>query len=376
MDTIKTNGSEQKNIVLFTSNFVGGIVQFTMQLARVLKRQNYSVTVFLPDNAQEADASGAVDICSYRRFKSIKTVNRHSVDIAERMIRIKPDLILFCDEGILCSQIIKSLKGACKTTMVIHDVTPHPEKFSLYEQLKDRIQKRTLRKALAAADRIVLLSDNSYQLFNSLYPAFEEKASWMPLGAHVPEADPKKPVELAVSDESEYYLFFGRISKYKGVGNLLRAYEMIGQAEKPILVVAGSGELQPDEKELADRSNGVLLINRFIQDDEMLYLIKNALAVVLPYIEASQSGVIPIAYHFGVPVIISNVAGLKEFVKDGATGVVCSDIAAIRDAMLNMNDDGFRQKLSKGAQEFYRERLNWDSNVQKCVEPIAAEQAE
>jgi hypothetical protein len=39
----------------------------------------------------------------------------------------------------------------------------------------------------------------------------------------------------------------------------------------------------------------------------MLYLIRNALTVVLPYIEASQSGVTPIAYHFGVPVITSNV---------------------------------------------------------------------
>jgi glycosyltransferase involved in cell wall biosynthesis len=99
----------------------------------------------------------------------------------------------------------------------------------------------------------------------------------------------------------------------------------------------------------------------------MLWLIQNALTVVLPYTEASQSGVLPIAYHFGVPVVTSNVPGLTEFVEDGETGLVCAGVAELAGALLKMTDPALREKLGRGALRFSKEKLDWDANVRNTL---------
>ena len=44
--------------------------------------------------------------------------------------------------------------------------------------------------------------------------------------------------------------------------------------------------------------------------------------VALPYKSASQSGIIPIAYHFNKPVVATNVGGLPDMVSNNKTGII------------------------------------------------------
>ena len=361
--------AENENVVLFTSNYQGGVFQFTLFLAEVIARQGHCVHLFLPDNAECCDPSeDLLTVHRYRRFRNVRPGNKYASELSMRISECLPRQILFCDDTIISEQVMLALdKKNINKIQIVHDVSPHPIWFSLYEQIRIIFAKRYRLAALKRAERIIMLSKNSFEKFKTFYPKLGEKADYMLLGAHVPGGSPAKPPEISEIDGVGYYLFFGRIDKYKGIINLLKAYETLEKRKRLPLVVAGGGSLQDDEKELVERNDDVLLISRFLDDAEMLWLIQNALTVVLPYTEASQSGVLPLAYHFGVPVITSNVQGLTEFVEDGESGIICPDVPAFGQALLKMQDPDVRDKLSRGALSFSRQYLNWDENVKKCL---------
>lgn len=118
--------------------------------------------------------------------------------------------------------------------------------------------------------------------------------------------------------ENNYVLFFGRIEKYKGLNILLDAYNKIKNPGSK-LVVAGSGNLSFDISRFKINNN-IIFINRYIETGELVSLIKNSSFVVVPYIDATQSGVIDTAYAFNKPVLATNIDGLPEVVIDNYTG--------------------------------------------------------
>lgn len=118
--------------------------------------------------------------------------------------------------------------------------------------------------------------------------------------------------------KGDYILFFGRISSYKGIDILLKAFQTI-PSPKPQLVVAGKGsfwfDITPYKKE-AD----IHFFNEYIENDELIGLIQQSQFIVVPYRDATHSAVIATAYAMNKPVIASDVDGLKEVVHDGITG--------------------------------------------------------
>jgi glycosyltransferase involved in cell wall biosynthesis len=94
------------------------------------------------------------------------------------------------------------------------------------------------------------------------------------------------------------------------------------------------------------------VINRYVPADEQAALFREAAVVVLPYLEASQSGVVPIACAFGKPVVVTDVGGLPEVVEDGVTGFVVApgDETALADAIVRvLSDDDLRRRLGDNA---------------------------
>ena len=187
------------------------------------------------------------------------------------------------------------------------------------------------------------------------------------LGAHVPNVEEIRPTEVT---EKQFHLFFGRIEKYKGIDILLNAFSQI-QNHKHKLIIAGSGELTRKERKLYNQvKDNVILINRYILDEEMLWLFQRARSVVLPYIEATQSGVIPIAYKFGVPVIVSNVGGLTQFVDNEKTGFICSSEKDYVDALQKLEIDTTRSVMSENAIQYHFQHMNWEKNIAAVLDEI------
>ena len=119
-----------------------------------------------------------------------------------------------------------------------------------------------------------------------------------------------------------YFLFFGHLRPYKGIPLLLDAVSILRRRFPNIrLVIAGEGRYDvkaETEKRLLE--NNVLILKQFTAEQDIGALFCDAIAVILPYQDGSQSGVIPLAYTFGKPVIASRVGSLSEMVDEQKTG--------------------------------------------------------
>jgi glycosyltransferase involved in cell wall biosynthesis len=141
-------------------------------------------------------------------------------------------------------------------------------------------------------------------------------------------ADAKQ--RLGLKDDEKAILFFGRIRPYKGIEYLLDAFRLLS-ADKQAnyrLIVAGEPkkgseeylhEIQQSVKRDFNEGQVILRI-QFIPDEEMETYLKGADVLVLPYKEIFQSGVLFLAYSFGLPVVATDVGSFREEIVEGSTG--------------------------------------------------------
>jgi len=133
---------------------------------------------------------------------------------------------------------------------------------------------------------------------------------------------------LNIDPNAKIVLFFGFIREYKGLDLLLEAMAFNEVKKQSIqLVIAGEFYHNKDIylhiiQQLGIGSN-VRIVDDFIPDDLVKYYCCAADVIAQPYKKATQSGVTPLAYHFEIPMIVTNVGGLPEMVKDGESGLIC-----------------------------------------------------
>jgi glycosyltransferase involved in cell wall biosynthesis len=131
-------------------------------------------------------------------------------------------------------------------------------------------------------------------------------------------------------------LFFGRIAThYKGLDVLLDAMPAVWERVPEVtLTIAGSGELDPHPSLDDDR---VVIRNAHVPDAELPELFGQATCCVLPYRQASQSGVGSHALAFARAVVVTDVGGLPDLARDGAGRVVpAGDARALADAIVEV----------------------------------------
>jgi glycosyltransferase involved in cell wall biosynthesis len=156
-----------------------------------------------------------------------------------------------------------------------------------------------------------------------------------------------------IREEDHMILFFGRIWEYKGLEYLIRAEPLItAQVPDAKIVIAGQGEDFARYRRLMVHPDRFLVFNEYVSDDKRAELFRRASVVALPYIEASQSAVIPVAYTFAKPVVATTVGGLPEMVEHGRTGYLVppQDEKALAEAVIRLllNKD-LRRKLGSNA---------------------------
>jgi glycosyltransferase involved in cell wall biosynthesis len=133
-----------------------------------------------------------------------------------------------------------------------------------------------------------------------------------------------------------YLLYFGRLSREKGILTLIRGYAVSGTSLK--LYIAGQGAMEEkifaliDELGLQDR----VIVLGFLSGERLSELVREATAVCLTS-EWYENGPYSImeAQSFGRPALVTDIGGLPEVVEDGRDGVVCrmGDIASIADGI-------------------------------------------
>lgn len=173
--------------------------------------------------------------------------------------------------------------------------------------------------------------------------------------------------------EENTVLFFGRIREYKGLEYLIKAEPLITKQFPEVkIVIAGSGDFSKYEGLIKNRESfKVAVWDEYIPDDEVAGFFQRAKVVVLPYIEASQSGIIPVAYAFKKPVVVTRVGSIPEVVDDGITGFLVSpgDEKALAGAVIKLlADDELRKEMGENGYQKMRRELSWDRIAERTIE--------
>jgi glycosyltransferase involved in cell wall biosynthesis len=162
-------------------------------------------------------------------------------------------------------------------------------------------------------------------------------------------------------------LFFGRISHYKGLDTLLDAMPVVWEAvPETTLVVAGSGEVEPHP--VLDDPR-VTLRNEHVAEEAVPGLFEAATCVVLPYRQASQSGIGSEAKQYGRAMIVTDIGGLPDLVADGGGRLVpAEDPPALAAAIVEVvGTPGLAEKLGAEAAASIGE-ASWQSVGAKTLE--------
>ena len=168
-------------------------------------------------------------------------------------------------------------------------------------------------------------------------------------------------------------LYFGLVRKYKGIEHLIKAVDkVLEKLDVRFLIV---GEFYVKKKEYLELVNSirrfhkVTIVDRYIPDEEVSTYFSAADVVVLPYVSATQSGIVKIAYHFEVPCIVTNVGGLKEDVKDGETGFVVEPGSelSLAEAIVKYFKDDCEQRFRENIKAT-KSKYSWERFVSDLME--------
>ena len=197
------------------------------------------------------------------------------------------------------------------TLFTTHDPVPH-KKPSLFREL---VRHKLLYTALK---HHLFLSDALVETFCKKYKVPQERIHYSRLSVY----DFLRYYKVASNKYGHYLLFFGRIDHYKGVDLLIDAYEKSEARKNGLkLVIAGRGHIAHDISKLAD---DIILLNKYIDNEELANLIHHCSFVVLPYLSATQSGCVMSAFAFNKPIIATRVGDLPKEVVDEETGLICN----------------------------------------------------
>jgi glycosyltransferase involved in cell wall biosynthesis len=116
-------------------------------------------------------------------------------------------------------------------------------------------------------------------------------------------------------------LFFGLVRPYKGLDVLIEAMHQL-KNEDIFLTIAGEWWYKNEalKNRIEAMKDKIEVVDRYVTEEEAAAFFSRADLIVLPYRHATGSGVIPVAYHYGKPVIATTVGGLPEVVVDGVSG--------------------------------------------------------
>jgi glycosyltransferase involved in cell wall biosynthesis len=231
--------------------------------------------------------------------------------------------------------------------LTAHDVLPREPRagqLSAQRRLYERMDGVVVHSEHGRARLVDALGIDPAKVVVIPHGAFTHLTELPDAGAPPPETD--KPVVL----------FFGLLRPYKGLDVLLEAWRGIDDAE--LWIVGRPFGVEPP----ADPPPGVRFVPRYVADAEIPAYFRRADAVVLPYREIDQSGVLFTALAFGKPLVLSDVGGFGEVAAHGAAELVAPGDAAALHATLQalVRDPGRRARLAEASVRAAREHYAWD----------------
>lgn len=356
----------------------GGISHYNTRLHRAMVKRGHNVSIvnfkrmypdiFFPGKTQFDESDSAFNVPSERL---IDTVNPFSWIKAAKYIKSQnPDAVIFHwwqpFFGICFGAIMRMLSNiSAKKMFICHNVLPHESSFI------DNLLSKT---AFSKVDRFIVHSEEDRINLLDIYPDAVAVKNFHPIIDLFENGDISTVNANSNLNKSHQLLFFGYVRKYKGLEYLLKAMPKMLKELDITLTVAG--EFYDEKKFYLDLieelgiSKYVKVIDEYIPNEKVGDYFANTDLVVIPYITATQSGIVQIAYNFNLPVVVTRVGGLPEVVKDGETGYIVEpgSASAVADAVLdyfnNARGDSFRSNVIE-----HKKLFSWE-NLVKSIESL------
>ncbi len=343
----------------------GGGPRYTLELARVLAARD-DLEVFLSLSRQAEiytdfegiPVSGRFDVDTYASLPEF-TLRTLGAPLLRRrfgaFLRSAGIDVVFCTMDHLWNPLIAGTirRSGALYFLTVHDATRHPGE-------DQRLRRWLLERDVSVSDGVLVLAESVREslIAHHGYPrerTFLSKHGIFDYGRR------ETPRELP-SDRPVRLLFFGRILPYKGLDLLLSALPLLRNEFPEVeLEIWGEGDLSPYRALLAG-VRGVRVENRWIGEGEIEGVFRRTDLAVLPYREASQSGVVPTAFAVGMPCVVTPIPGLREQVASDRTGFIAEDLrpAALARAIAAVICDGeLYRRLSAGCLHEANGSLNW-----------------
>ncbi len=322
--------------------FRGGLASFNERLAYELQDMGHEVKIYtftqqypdflFPGKTQFSESKAPENLEIYRKVHAYNPLNWGRVGALLR--KEKPDLILtrfwIPFIGPSLGKIIKIAKknGHTRTVAIIDNIIPHEHRIG-DKQLANYFTKQIDRFVVMSKSVQKEMKDftNNQPVVYSPHPIYDIYGK--------STSREEALLRLKLDATKKYILFFGFIRDYKGLDLLLKAMAEDVLRKRDIhLIVAGEYYAnEADYTALIEKlkiKDRLVLFNSFIPNEQVKYYFSVADLVVQPYKTATQSGISQVAMHFEVPMVVTDVGGLKEVVKDNVNGFLTQkDPAAI-----------------------------------------------
>lgn len=356
----------------------GGIADFNEALAAALELANHQTAIFsfslqypnflFPGKSQFTDAPPPT-ISIHTIINSINPFNW--IKSANSIVAYKPDMVIIRFWLPFMAPCLGSIAHLIKRKLKIpviaitDNVIPHEKRFG------DRV---FIKYFLSKCDAFMAMSNDVAMQIDQFIKAPLKAVSPHPIynifGSKIDREQAKEKLALDRSDK--VILFFGFIRKYKGLELLLQALAM-PQIKALNIKCIVAGEFYEDKASYIDfiethsLQENVLLHDYFIPKESVNKYFSAADLVVQPYLSATQSGITQIAYHFDVPMLVTNVGGLAEIVNNQTNGYVVPTFAAsIADAISDFYK-GNKYETMSAAVQIHKEKFSWNYFVQNLI---------
>ncbi|MFN0201119.1 MAG: glycosyltransferase [Bacteroidia bacterium] len=359
----------------------GGLATFNERLAKQFTQQCFHTKIYtfslqypgfmFPGTTQYNDAPAPADLDIKVCINSVLPTNW--LKVGRELKKLNPDFIVVrywlpvmgpCLGTIL--RIVKQNKHT-KIICIADNVIPHEKRKG------DNLFTKYFIKPI---DAFIVMSEKvmgDLKIFDKAKPVqLIQHPLYDNFGEKIEQELARK--NIGMEGNEKIILFFGFIRKYKGLDILLDALAILKKENTaPPLKVLIAGEFYEDRKPFDEQVDALglkdtlILRTDFIPDNEVRNFFCAADVVIQPYRNATQSGVTPLAYHFEIPMIVTNVGGLPALVPDGVVGLVAEPNAAAIAQKITEYFTKDEQVFIENIKE-EKKKFSWEKLVNAIVE--------
>jgi glycosyltransferase involved in cell wall biosynthesis len=280
------------------------------------------------------------------------------------LLRFRPDVLHIHEasgqlRAAICAFATIVMRPRCRIVLSVHDPKPHLGRDTDVVKRIGWLRPFVRRRAHA----IIVHGEHCRAEYNEEIKVPGQTVITSLLGTLLADDPSGRPIQ----EGALHVLAFGRMEKYKGLETLCVAAELLWErrADIRLMVIGGGPELDRLEGRLRNIPS-VTVENGFAPAARLVRAFRDVDCVVMPYLSASQSGILTSAFGNQRFVVASRVGGLQDVLEEGVNGlfVLPGDAVNLADTLECVaKDPKLRLRLMEGASRTASERLRWEKLV-------------